>query len=191
MKTFRVLVGLAVVLAAAGCEDMAKPPAKPPQAEPVADRSPKKWTVQVGELADWPGARATVDGRERAGGDAIADATAFAHRPGVGPVDGDVVTLRFTSAWSTSRPYGARFSTPGGWGVGKYIGPGTWTATVEGADWESARTTISGAEWTGGEAVAMAVVYDNRPDHGPVVGDVVTLRGPSWSLSVMYTSRGW
>ena len=152
--------------------------------------------MQVDVLADWPGARATVDGEERIGGDAIA----YQNRSGVGPVDGDVVTLRFSSAWSTTRTYGALFSTPGGWGVGSFRGGyelGTWTATVDsGADWASARKAIGGKVWTGGNAIALAVVYDNRPDHGPIVGDMVTLRSapgtvPPWSVSVLYGSRGF
>ena len=194
-KWIPIVVTALFVLALIGCEDMAKPePPQPPQ-PPAVDLTPKEWTVQAQGLADWPEARATVDGEERIGGDAIANAIASQHRPDVGPVDGDTVTIRFTAAWSTTRTYGALFRNPAGWGVERFRGGyqlGRFTATVDsGADWATARKVVSGKVWIGGNAIVLAVVYDNRPDHGPIFGDVVTVNSapgtvPAWSVTVLY-----
>ena len=51
-------------------------------------------------------------------------------------------------------------------------------------------------EQIGGDAIANAIAYQNRPGVGPVDGDVVTLRSapgtvPPWSVSVLYGSRGF
>lgn len=194
----RIAAGAVLVAFVLAACEQTTPTTPPPTPPPIpVDRTPKTWTVEVAELADWPGARAMVDGQERIGGDAIAKATALKNRPSVGPVTGDVVTLRFTSAWSTSRKY----TRSGTWAktepYNRYIDPGTWTATVDsGADWATARKAIGGKIWTGGNTIALAVAYSNRPGFGPVVGDLVTLNSapgtvPPWSQSVLYGSRGF
>ena len=199
MRRTAATAAVLLALALAACEMQPNgPPDSPPPDPAPPDTGPRTWSVQMDSLTDWPGARATVDGEERIGGDAIANALAFLHRPDVGPVDGDRVVLQFSAGsppWSSVREY----NSPLGW-LGEdgsvFVQPGTWTVYVDsGASFAAARKTIGGRTWTG-KQIPLAVAYQNRPTYGPTLGDVVTVNSPpgiepSWSVSVMYTSRGW